>query len=248
MDNYVDMDIQDLSAGADAGVNPSGTPDREDCEPVKGEPEAYRVFRTQQEFQQCIDKALGKRLARARAQGEELSRLRPVVQEMCRQRGVEDIDALRQTLRHSEDMQADEEPMDEAAFAQCENELVEKKGQLETALAAELEQLSAEQSEFYQNGQASDLLADSRFCALLQNGFSVKEAFDALHLSELIEAEKERACGALVREIRLRGLRPEEDAVSGYGSFSASLDPRQLSDAQRASIRERVRRGERITF
>ena len=37
--------------------------------------EAYRVFKTQSEFQACLDRALGKRLSKAREQEKELSHL-----------------------------------------------------------------------------------------------------------------------------------------------------------------------------
>ena len=96
--------------------------------------------------------------------------------------------------------------------------------------------------------RSDDLISNERFLALLENGFSVREALDALNLSTLLEGERQRVRSEVIREIRLRGLRPDEEAISGYGRFSATLDPRNLSDEQRAQIRERVRRGERVTF
>ncbi len=210
----------------------SGTPE----EAQKPQNEAYRTFKTQDEFQTFLDKALGKRLSKAREQGEELSRLRGIVESACTHFGVAE-DELSGIFEGAPSEESDNS-----------GDLEESLSSLAEVLAEELSNLTENEDEFYGMQNAEDLICDERFLALLENGFEIKEALDALSLPKILERERERVRGEVIREIRLRGMRPNEDAVSGYGSFSAGLDPRNLTDEQRAQIRERVRRGERVIF
>ncbi len=193
--------------------------------------EFYRTFKTQEDFQACIDRALGKRLLKARETAEELEHTKSSLSGLFERYGVDSVSGLSEIL---EKQGVQNTEVAEAISAE--------------ELSLELKSLAESEGSIYGIGRADALLADGRFTALLQNGFSVKEAFDALHISELLDAQKKAQQESILREIRLRGLRPDEAALSGYGSFSPSIDPRNLTQAQRAEIRERVRRGERITF
>ncbi len=232
------LEIDGPALGTDADTASLGTPN----ETGDSEQEAFRVFKTQEEFQECLDKALGKRLSKARAQSEELSRLRPILESAQAHFKASSLEELERALSDAENAQAADEN-----FAENSGELICLEAQLAQALESELHSL-AEREELYGMQKAEDLISNERFLALLENGFTVKEALDALNLSTLLESEKQKMRSEVIREIRLRGLRPDEEAISGYGSFSAALDPRNLSDEQRAQIRERVRRGERVTF
>ena len=68
------------------------------------------------------------------------------------------------------------------------------------------------------------------------------------HIDKIIEKSVKEENEKLLRSIRTKAIRPEESALSGYGSFSSSVSVKNLSDRQRADIRERVRRGEKIVF
>ena len=210
----------------------AGTPENAE----KPEDEAFRSFKTQDEFQAFLDKALGKRLSKAREQEKELSRLKEIVDLACAHFGVKEneLGGIFETA-----------PSDSADNS---GDLDECLSQLAEVLKEELSNLTENEDEFYGMQNAEDLICDERFLSLLENGFEIKEALDALSLPAILERERERVRGEVIREIRLRGMRPNEDAVSGYGSFSAGLDPRNLTDEHRAQIRERVRRGERVIF
>lgn len=231
------LEIDSPALGTDADTASLGTPN----ETGESEQEAFRVFRTQEEFQECLDRALGKRLSKARAQSEELSRLRPILESAQAHFKVSSLEELESVLSGSENAQAADEN-----YADDSGELCNLQAQLAQALESELSSLA--ETEAYGMQKAEDLISNERFLALLENGFTVKDALDALNLSTILESERQRVRSEVIREIRLRGLRPDEEAISGYGSFSAALDPRNLSDEQRAQIRERVRRGERVTF
>ena len=221
--------IYDIESAEDADIPAAfeGTP--KESEQKKAEP--YRIFKTQEEFQECIDRALGKRLLKARQVSQELEGTKKELDTLFERYKVSSITELSDVLCEKENVQTE---IDASISAE--------------AVENELQNLAQNQSAFYGTYQAESLLEDKRFAALIKNGFSVKEAFDALHIPELLKEQREADKAEIIREIRLRGLRPEESALSGYGSFSHSLDPKNLSDEQRAEIRERVRRGERITF
>ena len=224
----IENKLSDINSaeGEDTLSCPEGTP-----EESGNTAEFYRTFKTQEDFQACIDRALGKRLLKARETAEELESTKSSLSGLFERYGVDSVSGLSEIL---EKQGAQNTEVAEAISAE--------------ELSLELKSLAESEGSIYGIGQADALLADRRFTALLQNGFSVKEAFDALHISELLNAQKKAQQESILREIRLRGLRPDEAALSGYGSFSPSIDPRNLTQAQRAEIRERVRRGERITF
>ena len=221
------LNIESLGTNEVSECEISGTPE----ENAPDEAENFRVFKTQEEFQACLDRALGKRLAKQREQSDELARLKQLVSLTCSRFGAASLEQLAQIESAPQDNTDEGEPPISAE-----------------SLQTELSNLAEQNGEIYNPEQCESLLADERFNALIKNGFSVKEAYDALNLSLVINSAQERAKNELLREIRLKGMWPQEDAVSGYGSFSAALDPQNLSDAQRKDIRERVRRGERITF
>jgi len=189
----------------------------------EGTPEekaAFRVFNTQEEFQKCIDKALGKRLLKAREQEDELYALKEKVTALCSEFGCQSIDEIKNLSSEGSLPSADEIAKELSLISQNENN----------------------------TERADALLCDERFKNLIKSGVTLKDALSSLMLSEIIESEKQSARDELLREIRTKSMRPSEDALSGYGSFSATLDPRNLSVEQRNEIKERVRRGERVTF
>lgn len=220
------LHIQPSSDGADTvDHSDSGTPEFEE----KGD-EAFRVFKTQEEFQSCIDRALGKRLAKQREQDQQLSELKPLLEKAYKKLGLSSVEELK-------------------SFEDTPQNISDKLNGLSAeSLEKELLSLAEQNGGAYLPEQSESLLADKRFVSLVNSGFSIKEAYDAINLDLIVDKTRSEAREELLRDIRLKNYQPVEDVTRGYGSFSAALDPRNLSDAQRADIRERVRRGERITF
>ena len=91
-----------------------------------------------------------------------------------------------------------------------------------------------------------------KFMAMLSAGFDAKDAYEALNKNEIIDAlmryTAEKVREKTVNDIRLRGMRPEENgAVSAAARFTKS-DPSTWSDEELDRVAERVRRGERIVL
>ena len=218
------LNIKDLSVNTDVYTENEGTPENEvDAEKV------YRVFKTQEEFQSVIDRAMGKRLSKMRETEKELESINDTLKDAFDRFNVTSISEL---LSHFENAQNNSQE----ATLDAE------------ALENELDALSRSEGGLFSTEQAKALLADERTKTLIKTGFSLKDTISLCLLPELLKEQREKERESVIREIRTRGLRPREDATTGFGSFSATLDPKNLTAAQRADIKERVRRGERITF
>ncbi len=189
---------------------------------VDGQQGAFRVFKTEEEFQGFVDSAIGKRLYKLREQQDELDRARKALD-----------DKEKELNEKLENAQKIEEETSQQMLEQCQSEL---------------NALFDAEGELYKVQNVEELLKDSKFKALLKSGCSVKEAFDMTHIDKIIEKSVKEENERLLRSIRTKAIRPEESALSGYGSFSSSVSVKNLSDRQRADIRERVRRGEKIVF
>lgn len=221
MENEI-LNIEAESLDTDIGALNEGTP-----EVNEQQDEVYRVFKTQEDFQRCIDKALGKRLLKLRQQDEELLSLKPFVKSICESLGTENHEEILSLLKNTQ-----------------------KTAELPSAeeLKNKLLSLSEEDGEIYSFGQSEELLANESFCALIKSGLNIKDAYKISQFDKILQNNKEKVRDEVIRSVRLGHLRPNEDAITGYGSFSATLDLKNLTQEQRNDIRERVRRGERITF
>jgi hypothetical protein len=189
---------------------------------VDGQQEAFRVFKTEEEFQGFVDSAIGKRLYKLREQQDELEREKKALD-----------DREKELNEKFENAQKIEDEASQQMLEQCQSEL---------------NALFEAEGELYKVQNVEELLKDNKFKALLKSGCSVKEAFDMTHIDKIIEKSVKEENEKLLRSIRTKAIRPEESALSGYGSFSSSVSVKNLSDRQRADIRERVRRGEKIVF
>lgn len=189
---------------------------------VDGQQEAFRVFKTEEEFQGFVDSAIGKRLYKLREQQDELEREKKALD-----------DREKELNEKFENAQKIEDEASQQMLEQCQSEL---------------NALFEAEGELYKVQNVEELLKDNKFKALLKSGCSVKEAFDMTHIDKIIEKSVKEENERLLRSIRTKAIRPEESALSGYGSFSSSVSVKNLSDRQRADIRERVRRGEKIVF
>lgn len=90
------------------------------------------------------------------------------------------------------------------------------------------------------------------FCYLIGRGMTLRKAYEAVHLDELVTGAMEyavnRTANAVAANVRANGLRPTEGAGRGGAPSSMNLDVHKLSKEQRADIVRRVERGERITL
>lgn len=107
--------------------------------------------------------------------------------------------------------------------------------------------------EFYPGFDIARELKDPGFRAMLAiTGNDPKKSFEILHHDEIIASAVQDAARRteekLAGSIASRAQRPSEGATENTASIYIDNDPRSLTRAQRADIKKRVRRGERITW
>lgn len=100
-----------------------------------------------------------------------------------------------------------------------------------------------------------DLDAESErpeFLSLLKSGVPVKQAYEVLHMDEIVagaEAAKAQATEKqIVDSIRAKGARPQENGTAAQSAFVVKDDVSKFTKKDRAEIARRAARGEIITL
>ncbi len=111
----------------------------------------------------------------------------------------------------------------------------------------------AEVRKVYPRFNLEQELRDPRFAAMTApgTGVDVRTAFEALHRQEIAPAmmayAAKKAEEKLAGAVRSGSLRPLENGAQGAGAVLQD-DPRNLTRQERAEIRKRVRRGEKVVW
>lgn len=92
-------------------------------------------------------------------------------------------------------------------------------------------------------------LENPRFLRMtaMNGGFNVQQAYEAIHLNEILERQAQQQAQALAKSIRANGARPSENGLrSEQGMSQVKSDPRTWNKDDRAEVRRRVERGDKI--
>ncbi len=228
--------MEETAALADSGQEQEYTGDSQETAAAEigenGGPaaEPYRVFQTQEEYQSYFDDVMGKRLKGARETSEKLNRLSPIVEMLGKKYDSEKLD-------------------NEEKIRTMEQQLGDfRHQQFVAALEHDLSKLAEEKPEFYGKAASEELAGDQKFIALLSQGFSVKEAYDALHLTELLQQSAQAVGKQVVDNIVARGERPAESAAVPAAAGNVSFDVAKMTDEEIDELTKRAMRGERISL
>lgn len=95
-------------------------------------------------------------------------------------------------------------------------------------------------------------LNDSRFCRLLQCGFSMEEAWQTVHMQQLLCAvvrqASENAAKKAVDQYRRWAARPEENGVKGQSGIARKTSVEHLTGRGIRDILRRVEKGAKVKF
>ena len=258
--------MEETAALADSGQEQEYTGDSQETAAAEigenGGPaaEPYRVFQTQEEYQSYFDDVMGKRLKGARETSEKLNRLSPIVEMLGKKYGTRDETALAEALRQEvvatgafnegmTEAQYSEKLDNEEKIRTMEQQLGDfRHQQFVAALEHDLSKLAEEKPEFYGKAASEELAGDQKFIALLSQGFSVKEAYDALHLTELLQQSAQAVGKQVVDNIVARGERPAESAAVPAAAGNVSFDVAKMTDEEIDELTKRAMRGERISL
>lgn len=107
----------------------------------------------------------------------------------------------------------------------------------------------AEQVKALYPGFDLGLEARSRdFRAMLKAGVPMRQAFEVLHMDQIMSARTQAAERALTANIRAKGARPPENGAGAAAGFTVKDGVSRLSAQDRADMARRAARGEVITF
>lgn len=112
------------------------------------------------------------------------------------------------------------------------------------AWAQDMEGLQTDYPDF----ALSEELKNTGFASLLKNGMGLRDAYEAMHLSEIKEKIAQKAREEAESTYRQRQERPEENGAVGGAPLRLSRDVSRLSKEERREIARRAARGEKIKF
>lgn len=168
-----------------------------------------------------IKKALEGRFRQARGMEETLARLEPVVKTLCQRRGISEQEPERLL------------EADRGAFDRVERQARQAR----------------------QKYPALDLnqeMKNPQFGLLVARGVPVEAAYELAHRQELLGSAMayavRRAREDLAAGIQSAASRPSETGLGAQAAAVGELDPARLTKDQRKMVREKVARGERVTF
>lgn len=201
-----------------------------------GEPGStpFRVFATKEEYQNHFDKIMGQRLKAARKNAEKLERLAPLLTALEREYGVSTQEELFQRLAEVGPSGGQDEADNQA--------------QLADTLKREFSDIAGEDCSLYGDVNVETLSKDRKFLTLLSQGFSVKEAYNALHLNEMAQKLAQKTSKQIINNILARGSRPPENAQLGElpGAFVPNVAA--MNNDEIDALLARVQKGENISF
>lgn len=95
-------------------------------------------------------------------------------------------------------------------------------------------------------------LEDNRFCSLLRCGFSMEEAWQAVHMNQLLCAATrqafEKGAKEAVERYRQGTARPEENGVKGQSGIARKTSVEHLTGRGIRDILRRVEKGAKVKF
>ncbi|MFA5528094.1 MAG: hypothetical protein WC996_05715, partial [Peptostreptococcales bacterium] len=116
------------------------------------------------------------------------------------------------------------------------------------AFTADCDKLSKSNPELYGDIKSEELMQNKSFLQMLGSGVPFKQAYDALHVDELVKKQTAKAKKNTLDNVKAKGTRISENATKRTKAASIKLDPSKMTDEQIADLEERAARGERITF
>lgn len=110
----------------------------------------------------------------------------------------------------------------------------------------------AEVQQLYPGADLSVELQNPQFGRLISSGVPARTAYEVLHQAEINAARARIVAQAAQQQavagIQANGMRPQEGAADAGNGMPVQFDPRKLTKQQREEIKNRVHRGERVTF
>lgn len=228
----------------------------EESEEEEEDDKPFMVFKTKDEHQAYMDNIIGKRLGEQRKKNEEYDNLLHTFEQYFEVEGIEglkkkaeelleDIAYQRGTTKEKL-LQQQREQQELRNFRAMQEQ--QRQQAFINAFTADCEKLSKSNPELYGDIKPDELMQNKRFLQMLGYGIPFKQAYDALHVDELVKKQTAKAKKNVIDNVKAKGTRISENATKRTKAASIKLDPSKMTDEQIAELEERAARGERITF
>lgn len=228
----------------------------EESEEEEEDDKPFMVFKTKDEHQAYMDNIIGKRLGEQRKKNEEYDNLLHTFEQYFEVEGIEGLkkkaEELLEDIAYQRGMTKEKLLQQQREQQELRNFRAMQEQQRQqaflNAFTADCEKLSKSNPELYGDIKPDELMQNKRFLQMLGYGIPFKQAYDALHVDELVKKQTAKAKKNVIDNVKAKGTRISENATKRTKAASIKLDPSKMTDEQIAELEERAARGERITF
>lgn len=249
-------DIDELDDDEGEEDTEDGEEESEEEEETEEDDKPFMVFKSKDEHQAYMDNVIGKRLGEQRKKNEEYDNLLHTFEQYFDVEGVEglkkkseelleDIAYQRGTTKEKL-LQQQREQQELRNFRAMQEQ--QRQQAFLNAFTADCDKLSKSNPELYGDIKSEELMQNKDFLQMLGSGVPFKQAYDALHVDELVKKQTAKAKKNVIDNVKAKGTRISENATKRTKAASIKIDPSKMTDEQLAELEERAARGERITF
>lgn len=213
-----------------------------------------------EQFNGRVQKIIDRRFKGQKEMLEELEATRPVIDMLKQRYKAQDIASLREAIegdnsyweKAAYDAGLEVEQFKELTMLRAENERLKaarRETEQQRYIRGQIEEWERQGEELKADYPDFDLgveLSNGDFQGLLKSGIPVKTAYELMHLEEIRETVRRQTEKAVMDNIRANGSRPVENGIKASGGFVLGKNVADLSREERAEIKKRVQRGERI--
>lgn len=248
-DEFDEFDDDESEEDTEGGEEESEEEAEEDDKP-------FMVFKTKDEHQAYMDNIIGKRLGEQRKKNEEYDNLLHTFEQYFEVEGIEGLkkkaEELLEDIAYQRGMTKEKLLQQQREQQELRNFRAMQEQQRQqaflNAFTADCEKLSKSNPELYGDIKPDELMQNKRFLQMLGYGIPFKQAYDALHIDELVKKQTAKAKKSTLDNVKAKGTRISENATKRTKAASIKIDPSKMTDEQIAELEERAARGERITF
>lgn len=222
------------------------------------------------DFKKEMSKRIKDRLKGSKEAEERLKTLEPTLSLLVKHYGLDaenpDYEALSRAVTEDDAYYEDAamaagldvktfKKMEQMKFKNAQLESEAERARKEEEQRRFFENLATQEAgvkEIYPNFDLRAELENENFARLVFNNVPARTAFEVVHKDEIISGAMQfaakKAEKALTDNILAGGQRPPEAAAGTNTPTKTGFDASKLTKEERAKIRERVLRGERVTF
>ena len=257
-ENGIDIDAEKTaeSSGPQSGESEGSAAGSE--KEKTAEFEALISGRYKKQFAARVQKIIDRRLKEVKRQRENSQANERIVEALMKRFGIRDgnIEKLERVIT-TETMQNTNGGTDRDALLRrlmAENEYLRRRRDEDARIsqaqskAAQWRAEANEAAEEYPDFSLEDELGNEAFVELIKAGVGVKQAYEVVHLDDILANASKSTEKKVVDSIRAKGGRPVENGTDPTAGIIIGNDAAKLSKKQREEYARRAAMGERISF